>query len=442
MKVVVIGGGWSGLAAAVELAKNNVDVQLLESARQVGGRARAIKFGQFHVDNGQHILLGAYSSILQLLETIGIREEALFRRESLYLRLHRERGVSVNLQAPSWLPAPLHLLIALLSFRGIRLGQRLSLLRPLVNMKLKGFRVDETLSVADYLHHHGQGKTAVSCLWEPLCLSALNTPAEKSSMQLFVNVLRDAFFGQRKDSNLLLPIKDMGDCLPEPAMDYIEAAGGSVHLGSRVMELNIHGGAITGATTRAGSFAADHVVLATGPTAAHSLLSQHSSLDPISQNINQLRHSPITTIYFRYPAPVKLEKDFIGFVGTTVQWLFDRGRLTGDEGLMSAVISGPGPHMNWDNSVLINHVSQEIAQYYPDWPEPVDAKVIKEKRATFLATPESLQHRPHHATPIEGLWLAGDYTASDYPSTLEGAVRSGITCAKAILRHRKTSISN
>lgn len=435
MKAVIIGGGWAGLAAAVELAKDNVEVHVLESARQVGGRARAVKFDRYHVDNGQHILLGSYTSVLELLNTVNVREKDLFRRSPLFLRLHRERGKTIQLQTSSWLPAPLHLLWALLSFKGIGLARRLSLFRPLINMRLRGFSLKEDLSVADYLYHQGQGKTAMACFWEPICLSALNIQVDKASMQLFMNVMRDAFFGQRGDSDMLLPIKDIGDCFPEPAMDYIEKNGGSIHLGSRVMELNIRSGAITGVTTKAGSISANHVIVATGPEACASLLSQHTSLEGIARHLNQLRSLPITTIYLHYPKPVSLERDFVGFVGTTIQWLFDRGRLTGDAGLMSAVISGPGPHMNWEASILINHVIQEIAQHYPDWPEPVSSKLIREKRATFAATPEALQHRPHHATPIEGLWLAGDYTRTPYPSTLEGAVRSGLSCARAILKH-------
>ena len=150
--------------------------------------------------------------------------------------------------------------------------------------------------------------------------------------------------------------------------------------------------------------------------------------------LNTLSSYPIVTLYLQYPDSVSLETDFVGLVDSTTQWLFDHGRLMGEHGIIAAVISGPGPHMQQDIAQLTDMMQREIAHYYPHWPQPLASKLIREKRATFRAVCDVDSRRPNNATAIKGLWLAGDYTDTGYPSTLEGAVRSGIRSAQQVLR--------
>jgi len=434
MKVAIVGGGWAGLAAAVELARHGVPPTILESARQLGGRARAVRFGPFHVDNGQHIILGAFRSTLSTLRTLGVSEASVLRRHPLALTLLGRDGDRVCVRSGR-LPAPLHVVFGLLRTQGLSIGVRLAALRLLRAMRRESFNVNPDMPVARFLEERRQPPEAIRALWRPLCLAALNMPPADASAKLFLRVVRDLFFTTRHDSDLLLPILDLSACLPEPATDYIENRGGGVRLGARVQALQLQDGAVTGVVVRNEVVPADHVIVAVPPDAARDLLAGHAKLATLVQRFDQLVPQPICTVYLRYPDGVSLEHDFVGLLDTTVQWVFDRGRLTGDRGLMAAVISGSGPHMRLSNQALIEHVAREIAKRFPAWPAPLDSKLIRERRATLAARPGIDRFRPGHATPVRGLWLAGDYTAAGYPSTLEGAVRSGLVCARWILRH-------
>jgi len=434
LKVVVVGGGWAGLAAAVELARHGVPATVLEAARQLGGRARAVRFGSYHVDNGQHILLGAFHSVLALLNTIGVSEPSVFRRHPLLLTLVGRRHRRLEIKADH-LPSPLHLAVGLLRMRGLSLHSRFAALRLLRTVHRKGFTLGADVSVAQFLETHRQPPEAVWTLWRPVCLAALNAPPAAASTRLFLSVLRDGFFSRRHNSDMLLPILDLSACLPQPATEYIEGRGGGVRLGARVQGLRVADGAVTGVMLRNEMVAADHVILAMPPDAAAALLRGHEALAPLARSIGQLRANPICTVYLRYPESVGLDRDFIGLLESTAHWLFDRGRLTGDPGLLAAVISGPGPHMRLTNAELIDQIVRELAEIFPAWPRPLDTKLVRERHATLAPHPNVDKLRPAHATPVRGLWLAGDYTAAAYPSNLESAVRSGLVCARWVLRH-------
>lgn len=435
MNTIIIGGGWAGLAAAVELSRNNINVTVLESARQLGGRARSVKFNDHHVDNGQHILLGAYTSILDVLKTIGMAEDNAFRRLPIYMEMKKSAKQSLSLSSPA-LPAPLHLLWGLLRFKGMRPSHRFGILRALIKMRRNQFTADPDIPLSIFLKKTRQPIETIECFWEPLCISVLNLPTTQASAALFMTVIKDAFFNKKEHSDLLLPIVDLGSCLPKPAMDYIEHQGGQIQLATRVKHINIENGMVTGITTTKNEISANNVIIATSPEASQQLLSGHTSMVKTADKLRQLGDMPITTVYLQYPEPVSLPKEFIGMINTTTQWLFDRQQLTGEKGLIAAVISGPGDHMNMDTQQLTQHIINEIAELFPDWPHPAETRLIREKRATIAAYPGSYNLRPENATAVNGLWLAGDYTATGYPSTLEGAVRSGINCARMIIERQ------
>lgn len=433
--VIVVGGGWAGLAAAVELVRHEIPVILLESAKQLGGRARGVHADGLHLDNGQHLLLGAYESTLDLLRNIGVNETDVLQRLPLSLQWFRPNGKIITLRTAK-LPAPFHLAWGLLTARGLSWKDRVSALRFSRQLQHDNFTIENDCSVSKFLQKHRQSQTLITAIWEPLCLGALNTHIHEASAKLFLRTLSDSFRHSRRDSDLLLTKSNLGEILPQPAMDYIETHLGSVRLGQRVTRLTIDAERITGVELGNDHIAATQVILATPYVITKRLIKSHTALQAVAEKIEQLQHRPICTVYLQYDKQIRLGRPVRGSLDTISQWIFDRG-LYGQAGLMAVVISGSGEHLDWDNATLCQQVAQELADQYPHWPTPLSQHVIREKRATFASTVDIQAHRPTLETPINGLFLAGDYTDVGLPATLEGAVRSGLQSAQHVIRERR-----
>ncbi len=416
MKLAVIGAGYAGMAAAVELAAAGHQVEVFEASRTLGGRARAAQIDGFSVDNGQHILIGAYSETLRLMRTVGADPDALLKRMPLRLEFPGE-----FLMCAPRLPAPLHTLFALLFAHGLDWREKLAAIRLMSALQTRRFRIGPDLTVSAWLDRNKTPSRQRRLLWEPLCIAALNTPAERASAQVLANVLRDSLGGIREASDLLLPQVDLTALFPEPAAQFVAQHGGAVHTGRRVASLRREGDAWL--IDDAGPYA--QIVLAVAPYHLGTLVPE---LEP---QVAHFEWEPIVTSYFSYPEWVRLPQTMLGVDAGLAQWLFDRGALCGQDGLIAAVISARGRHLDLPTAELERRIHQEIARLVPDLPSPLKVQTITEKRATFACVP-NLQ-RPPARTEFSGLWLAGDYVASDYPATLEGAVRSGVAAAQAIL---------
>ncbi|MBF1163824.1 MAG: FAD-dependent oxidoreductase [Dechloromonas agitata] len=401
MRVAVIGGGWAGIAAAVDLTEAGRAVTLFEAGRVLGGRARSVSLDGRTVDNGQHILLGAYRDTLDLMRRVGADPERLFDRRPL--QVVDRTGFRLRLPL---LPAPLHVAWGLLSSPTVGWREKLRTAWWMEGIKRRGFRLAEDTSVADWLDAAGQTGVLRRHLWEPLCLAALNTPAAHASAQLFANVLRDSLGSRcRADTDLLLPRVDFGQLLPEPADCSLRAQGADVRLGCRVGEIVA---SADGVRIGDESFAA--VVIATAP--------QHvASLWPAART--NYAFEPIATIYLQFPTGTTLPFPLFHLLGQHGQWVVDRGN-----GLLACVLSGHGAWEALPDEALAAALHGELGLAEPFlW-----HKVIREKRATFSAHPGL--HRPDSRTTHPRVFLAGDYTWADYPATLEGAVRSGRRAAR------------
>ncbi len=427
MRVGIIGGGWAGLAAAVELTAKKIPVTVYEAAREPGGRARKIHYNQLDLDNGQHILLGAYRECLRLIKLCGGTDDALLRLPLQWFfhpdfLIHSE-GIAATL------PAPLDLLGAFVKARGLTLGQKLSVFRFMTAMKLRNFKLKHDTTVACLLDEYGQQGKLRDCLWEPLCVSALNTPIKIASAQIFLNVLRDGLFGGKGDSDMLIPQKDLGAIFPQPALDYVAQHGGEIRTGLSVSAIRAMPSGFV-VETRDDEQACSHIICAAGPHQLAYLIETIPALQPVLRQIEALEYEPIVTIYIQYKQILSIDHAMTGFNGGVVQWIFDREKLSGHQGLLAAVISASGAHREWNGDELAQTVIAEITQHFPHLGTPLWHKVITEKRATFSCRPD--MQRPRNSTPLKNFYLAGDYTESDYPGTLEGAVRSGVQCAQLI----------
>ena len=425
LNIAIIGGGYAGMAAAVALADRGIPVSVFESARQLGGRARGVAYRDMQLDNGQHLLLGCYRQTLRMIEKVGGNPEKDFLRLPLQLDLHGE----FSLKAPR-LPAPLHLLVALLTAQGLTFGERLNAARFMLALRRMNFRLPGDMTVTELLAQYGQDADLTMKLWEPLCIAALNTPIHKASAQVLLNVLRDALNKTRADSDMLLPRIDFTALFPQRAADYVGQHGGKVHIGCGVETLRPLEDGIEIATAQ-GITQFSHVICATPPVIASKLLRPIAELAETVAQIDSLEYQPIYTVYLQYHAHVTLPNPMLGLHQRYSQWLFDKGRIAGQHGLLAAVISAEGIHQELSQEELAQHVIAELREEFGVAEQPRWYRVIAEKRATFCCSP-NLQ-RPLQQTLLPSLLLAGDYTAGDYPATLEGAVMSGLKCADALV---------
>lgn len=427
-RVAILGGGYAGLAAAVELASRGVPVTLLEAAKQLGGRARRVEHRGVALDNGCHILLGAYRETLRLID---LASPAGRSHRDVLLRLPLELRIEERLTLrAAMLPAPLHLAWGMLVAWGLTPREKLAAARFMLALRRSGYRLERDETVDALLARHGQAGTVAEYLWRPLCLAALNTSAEQASARVFLDVLRDSLGAERAASDLLLPRADLSAVFPDLAADYIAGHGGSILLGRQAEGLEAAPGGF--AVASGGKHLEfSHVVCALPPQRAAALLAPLPGLAPAVEMMQGFSHCPIHSVYLQYPVPVKLPAPMLGLAGGLGQWAFDREWLCGQRGLIAVVISGCGPHEDLTQDDLAQRVHLELKGVLPDLPHPAWKRVIAEKRATIACTPGL--RRPGQRTALPNLFLAGDYTESPYPATIEAAVASGVQCARLVL---------
>ena len=421
MRVAIVGAGWAGMAAAMAATQRGHQVTVFEAARSVGGRARALDARlpdgtPVVLDNGQHILIGAYTETLKLMRLVGVAPEATLHRLPLNLQFPDGSGLAL----PRW-PSPLDALAGMLTAGGWSWADKWSLLRAASGWQRRGFACAASTSVADLCAT--LTPRVVQMLIEPLCVSALNTPAARASGQVFLTVLRDSLFSGQGSSNLLLPRVDLSALFPQAAAAWLRARGGEVRLGVRVDQLQwsapsewqVHGEAF------------DRVIWATASSNAASALAQYVQTAPelIADTLHAwvdlaqtLRFEAIATVYAWAPL-AKLKQPMLSLHSqptAPAQFVFDRGQLGGPSGLLAFVVSASTAERDTLQAQVLEQAGTQLGLDL----QPV--QTVVEKRATFACTPGLL--RPPMAL-APGLLACGDYVQGPYPATLEGAVRSG-----------------
>ena len=417
--VAVIGGGWAGLAAAVEATRLGHQVTLSEMSAQLGGRARGVAVAGTVLDNGQHIMIGAYASTLALMRTVGVDVAQVFERTPLRITYPEGSGLQLEPGAPM-----LAFAVAVLRLRSWRWRERLALLAGATGWALRGFRCAAALTVAELCA--SLPRTVREELIDPLCVAALNTASTEASASVFLRVLKDALFSGPGSADLLLPRANLGELLPEPAARWLTGSGARLQLSKRTSRL-----AADGERWRVDGLEFDRVVLATPPGEAARLV---ETIAPgWAQDCAALRYEPIVTVYLR-SAGTQLPEPMLALRAdphAPAQFVFDRGRLGGEQGLLAFVISGAQAWVDaGQEATLQATLAQARSALGKHLRAPLEVvQLLAEKRATFRCTP-GLKRSPMSIAP--GLFAAGDHVIGPYPATIEGAVRSGIAAAKAL----------
>lgn len=430
-RIAVVGGGWAGLAAAVACCAGGASVTLFEMAPQVGGRARSVASGvganRWVLDNGQHILIGAYQDSLALMRTLGMSIERVLQRAPLRLVDVDGRGLALP-PGPAWWAFARGVMAA----RHWRLRDRLALLRVASGWALRGFTCEPSHTVGDL--SVDLPPSVRRDLIDPLCVAALNTPADSASGTVFLRVLRDALFRGQGSSDLLLPRVPLSELLADPAQTWLVDHGAKVSLRTRVQSL-VAGEGVDGGWLVDGE-AFDAVILAcTAGEAARLTSPLNPSWAAVAARVH---YQSIVTVYL-WHADARLPAAMATLEATSdfpAQFVFDHGQLTQRPGLLAFVISGANDWLAKGLDATVEATLAQARQSLPAeaWVEALTVVgALAERRATFACVP-GLDRPPAEVKP--GLWAAGDYVAGPYPSTLEGAVRTGSAAAKAALAPR------
>jgi squalene-associated FAD-dependent desaturase len=426
--IVVIGAGFAGLSAAVRLADAGRKVVVFEQAPRLGGRATAFtdKTTGDRVDNGQHALFGCYRETYAFLRTIGTAHLAPLDPR-LELVMADASGRQSRLSCPP-LPAPMHLMAGVLAWSALPIADRWSTVKmaPFLRdarrrgAEMVASELPSDMTVSQWLTSLGQRQAVCDWLWNPLTLAALNQPADQAGARAFARVLGELFGPEAGASSLGIPAVPLDELYAEPAVRFIEARGGQVVRGSAG---RLDGGDAGNGATR--------VVISAVPWHALGALwpdGPPREIQPIVNNAAAMAGEPIVSVNLWYDRNVMTDRQ-VGLIGTHFHWVFGQR-----EGRLCLVASGAREILRMENDELIALAEHELRQCVPAAREAqrVHAVVVREPRATFSVAPGG-PPRPGAVTPLPGLFLAGDWTDTGLPGTIEGAVRSGHAAAEAVL---------
>lgn len=430
-EVIVVGGGLAGLSAAAAMADAGASVLLIEPRKLLGGRAGsfyspamgAAGQGQGRLlDNSQHVLLGCCDQLQAFYARLGAAHLIQFQDRLVFADPSGRRGVFRA--AP--LPAPLHLAPSMLGFGLLSLGHRMEIARAMLGMKVIGRKGRERyagISFAQLLGQMHQSPEVIAAFWDVICVSALNEPCSTAAAHYGLQVFQEAFLGQRGGYRLgfaRVPLSMLYERLPEA----VRTVSGSVQ------SLLVEQGRVVGAQLADRPLRADQVILATPPWAAAALLgAELLQADAQLSRVNQLEYRPIIGAHFQFDREI-LDVPNLALMGTRLHWVFADPQ---DPRLIHGVASAADDLCQLPAEAVTELFLRELGQVCPAVREAKlgPRLIVKEKRATFRPLPGVDELRPSQKTAIPGLTLAGDYTRTGWPSTMEGAVRSGRLAAEA-----------
>ena len=434
---LVVGAGWSGLAAAVGLVEAGLRPQVIEAAQHPGGRARKQTLAlaenlSVEVDNGQHLLIGAYRSTLALMGRIGVNVPSVLHRRPL--ALVDPKGFCFR---AARLPAPLHLAMGLVQARGLRVADKWAIARLTGQLKLTGpDAVGADMTVSDWLTASQQSPQLIEQLWAPLCVGALNTPPQEACARTFARVLNDALLGPARDSDFLLPAHTLGELIPEPVTRWLLERGARFEWGCTCTAITPTGAQGWRVETSKGPIEARQLVVTVPPHQVPRLLQAALPAEAL-MDFARVDYAAIATVWLAWSEPVALPEVTLLTEHPDTQafgqWLFRRsppeeGPIRALAGVVISVARLQHLSAQEIGAAVVSQVQTQLGVPAARW-----ARTVTERRATVRCTPDRPRIDTHRLAALApGLWLAGDYVWHDYPATLESAIRAGDAAAQAI----------
>ena len=434
-RVVIIGGGFAGLAAGVRLSERGHEVLLLERRNHLGGRAYSFtdaKTGDV-VDNGQHLFMGCYQHTIAFLKTIGRVDRLKFQDRPRVDFLDTEGFTSFDCPP---LPAPFHVLAGLLRMKGLGLGDKLRAFNIGRAIKSNGSLSPGTLTVDQWLDELGQSDTIKRRFWYPMVVATLNQKPDIASARMLKVVLQEAFGGNAKSGSIGISRVGLSDLYTDGALDFIKARGGDVRTGAQVRELIIEDGVVVAVELKDGErVEGDCFISAVPPEALFAILPEDLKNKEFASLLT-LGSSPIVSINLWFDRPI-IDHEFVGLLGTRSQWIFNKDLIlsTGKKSNQVAVIiSAARDFVDWTRNDLVEMALGDLHDLLPASrdAELLHSVIVKEREATLSHSVESDSLRPGPRTSISNLILAGDWTDTGLPATIESAVMSGDVAAGAV----------
>lgn len=433
-RVVIIGGGFSGLAAGVRLAERGYRVVLLERRPHLGGRAYSFIDSQTNdsVDNGQHLFMGCYRSTIAFLEKIGSLDRLKFQERTRVDFLDRSNRFS-RFECPP-LPAPLHVVAALFNMKGITFGDRVRALN--VGRAIKKASADNRQTVDRWLDDLRQSQRMRERFWYPMIIATLNESPGVASAHLLHKVLQEAFSGDRRNSSIGISSVGLSDLYTTGARAFIESRGGEVRTRAQVCSIETRGERVAAVHLSDGEkVTGDYFISSLPPQALSELLPEGLKAGEFNQ-LGSLGSSPIISINLWFDRPT-VDREFVGLIGTRVQWIFNKDLIQRNgkvSNQIAVIISAAREFVGWSKSALVELALTEMRDLFPASREAalLYSVVVKEPDATLAHTVESDSLRPGARTSIPNFILAGDWIATGLPATIESAVISGNNAAEII----------
>lgn len=434
-RVVIAGAGLAGLAAAAVLGQRGFEVTLFESRQRLGGRASSFldtASGQT-IDTCQHVSMGCCTHFAHFCRMVGIAH--LLRRQSVLRFLTPDRRMSSLRAGP--LPVPLHLAESFLRLHYLSLSEKLRIVWGL--HCLRRAQLDGDGPFLDWLIRHRQPERTLARFWGVVLTSALNESLERIGLRYARKVFVEGFFGHRRAFEIELPCVPLSRLYGEELQTWLTRHGVRLHLGCGVRRVHIQDGRIGGVELRNGEqIRADWYITAVPFDRLLDLLPEELiAAEPYFDNLRRLETSPITSVHVWYDRPI-LRFPHVVLVDCLGQWVFNRGEVAPGEHYVQVVVSASRSFRGMGHEEVQREILAELAQLFPTAKaaKMMRARVVTEHAATFSVVPGVDKWRPGQASPIPNLLVAGDWTATGWPATMEGAVRSGYLAAEALLARR------
>jgi squalene-associated FAD-dependent desaturase len=437
-KVTVVGAGLAGLSAGCALADAGFKVTLLERRPYIGGRASSYQHpgtGEV-VDNCQHVLLGCCTNLLNLYDRFGAADKIRWFDSLTFV----EPGGRRSVIGPSFLPAPFHTAPSFLAADSLGFGDKLAISRAMMAL-LTGLPEDTSEDFLAWLKRHGQTERAIDRFWKVVLVSALNEDLDRTSIRYAAQVFRESFMKSAGAGRMGVPMVPLTE-LYSAGADYITKRGGTVKLRSSIDSIALQSNGVK-INSGAESYLSDFVVLAVPYHTLGKMLPPGESSEHLSTELAKFESSPITGIHLWFDREIS-DLDHAVLLDRTIQWMFHKSKLLAKSSnngnkptsgsYVELVVSSSKTLVDMPRGEIIELALKELAEFFPAVAEAklIKSTVIKEIYATYSALPQSDLYRPKSVTAWPRIFLAGDWTATGWPATMEGAVRSGYMAAEAL----------